>query len=360
MDRRGFERWLVLAAALSGCGSGAMGEPPCTSDDAGVPNELRCTGLYSDWPSRSVAPENQPYEPGHALWSDGADKSRWIQLPPGAQIDVSNLNEWTFPVGTKIWKEFRLTIGGVEQRVETRLLWKVAAGPPGEWVRTAYAWSSDGKSASRLAVGMQDVPGTDHYEIPSEHECARCHAGRLDGVLGFDAPLLAAATAQGLTWDMLQAQSLLTSSNGNELVPRASLAIPGGAVESQAIGFLHTNCGVCCHNPNTNAGQMHLRLETKADHTFGAVSDTAVYTDAINHPSYFHPQGQVGTFYRIRPTDDSRSVVYYRMGQRDALNGGSEQMPPIDSHVVPTEALANVDAWIQFMTASNGYPPPAP
>ena len=98
------------------CGVGPVGEP----------TELRCTGLYSDWDSKTVATDAQLYDPGLHLWSDGADKTRWIYLPAGQKIDTSDMDEWAFPVGTKIWKEFRLSLAdaATETRIETRLLWK--------------------------------------------------------------------------------------------------------------------------------------------------------------------------------------------------------------------------------------------
>ncbi len=46
--------------------------------DAGFPDELRCTGLYADWASRTIAPGVMYFDPAFKLWSDGAAKRRWI------------------------------------------------------------------------------------------------------------------------------------------------------------------------------------------------------------------------------------------------------------------------------------------
>ena len=54
-----------------------------------------------------------PYDIVVELWSDGAKKQRWIQLPPGEKIDVADLDNWQFPKGTKLWKQFTVSIGGV-------------------------------------------------------------------------------------------------------------------------------------------------------------------------------------------------------------------------------------------------------
>lgn len=119
------------APADAGAPLDAMADAHSTADDAGVadsgcpedgavPEDLRCTGLYTDWSAKTLAPSVQAYTPAFTLYSDGASKARFISLPAGGQIDTSDLDNWVFPVGTKIWKEF--SVGGV--RVETRLAWK--------------------------------------------------------------------------------------------------------------------------------------------------------------------------------------------------------------------------------------------
>ncbi len=105
-------RAALLALAAGACGSSAHLGPgadagtdatsDCAAGAAGQPTELRCTGLYADWNTKTLAPGVRPYDPGLHLWSDGADKARWIYLPPGTQIDTSNMDQWTFPKGTKI------------------------------------------------------------------------------------------------------------------------------------------------------------------------------------------------------------------------------------------------------------------
>src|SRR6204780_1931664 len=64
--------------------------------DAGVPpGTLEGTGLYADFVTKEVAPDALAYTPAYPLWSDGAQKSRWIMLPPSTTIDDSNPDEWT-------------------------------------------------------------------------------------------------------------------------------------------------------------------------------------------------------------------------------------------------------------------------
>jgi hypothetical protein len=90
----------------------------------GLPEDLACTGLYLDVESKHVAEGVHPFEPAVPLWSDGSGKARWIYLPAGTQIDASSPNEWKFPLGTRMFKEFRVN----GQRIETRLFQKTRNG----------------------------------------------------------------------------------------------------------------------------------------------------------------------------------------------------------------------------------------
>jgi len=321
-----------LADAFSGdCGAGPSGEPL----------DLSCTGLYSDFASKTVASDLQAYAPGLVLWSDGADKLRWIYLPAGQKIDTSSMDEWTFPVGTKIFKEFSLPLGDASAptRIETRLLWKQG---PGTWYRTTYRWSADGtSSATELTTGELDAGGTG-YEIPNQTQCDTCHNGRIDGVLGFEAVSLAAPAATGLTLPELVAQTLITD------VPDASLAVPGDPTQSAAIGFLHANCGTACHNSGQGGAQFtgfFMRLDVS---TLTSVETTYVYTTGWGVPSQNFQIPGVSNTYRLQACSTATSCAYYRPDNRDGVAGISDgtQMPPIDTHKVDVAAMAQLAAWI--------------
>ncbi len=314
------------------CGLGPRGEP----------TDLACTGLYSDWDAKAVSTNLQPYQPGLVFWSDGAEKTRWIYLPPGQTIDTSDMDEWTFPIGTKIWKEFRLPIGdaSTETRIETRLLWKLEATV---WYRTTYRWSADGtSSATELTTGEDDAGGTG-YEIPDQIACNQCHNGRKDGVLGFEAVSLAAPAASGLTLAGLLEAGTLTEP------PDASLAVPGDAIESAALGWLHSNCGTACHNRGQGQAEntgFWMRLDVA---TLTNVQTTDTFTTGWNQLTVGFPIPDAAVSYRIHACDLASSAVYYRAGHRDGVDGtpSGTQMPPIDTHVVDAVDLAKVAAWIE-------------
>jgi hypothetical protein len=321
----------VYPDAGADCGIGASGEPL----------DLACTGLYSDWANKTVAPGIEAYEPGYVLWSDGALKSRWIALPAGKQIDTSNVDEWTFPVGTRIWKEFSLVLpdAGAPTRIETRLIWKQS---PGTWYWTTYRWSSDGQSsATELTTGETNVAGTT-YEVPSPIECYECHGGRKDFVLGFEAVALSAPNATGLTMAQLVAQNLVTTP------PSGSLAVPGDSTTAATLGWLHMNCGVTCHN---NVGgiasdtQFWMRLNAAS---LASVQATDTYTSGWNVQTQAFQIPDAGTTYRFHACDLASSAAYYRANHRTGVNGAPQgiQMPPLVSHAVDDADMATLAAWI--------------
>ena len=64
----------------SGPGKGAAGGDDgggaCPDGGTDAPNDLRCTGLYSDWAARTVDPSNKAYAPGVIL-----DFDHWAAVP---------------------------------------------------------------------------------------------------------------------------------------------------------------------------------------------------------------------------------------------------------------------------------------
>lgn len=316
--------------------------------DGGVPNDLACTGLYSDWATKTLASGVQAYTPAYLLWSDGAQKSRWVYLPPGTSstIDTSNMDDWVFPVGTKVWKEF--TVGG--QIIETRLLWKTSADPYTGWNVLDYRWSSDAHSATLLLDGETNVNGTT-YEIPSQTQCFECHEGRKDMLLGFDLVGLGAAGGAGLRLSDLVSQGRLTHAP-----PATTIAIPEDTTgkAAAALGYLHVNCGVTCHNASSAAQAMNTGLYMKLlatqmypDGGAGQVNQLDTYTKTVNVTAIDMPNNV--NWMRIAPGDAAHSLLPQMAMARDPNAGVFSPMPPIVSHQPDPAGVGTVEAWINAL-----------
>jgi hypothetical protein len=311
----------------------------CATDTQLPATNLVCTGLYTDIVAKTIAPGLEAYAPAVALWSDGAEKQRWISLPAGRVIDNSNPDEWTFPVGTKVWKEF----SKAGRRVETRL-WQKA--DTNYWVDATYAWSSDETSAVVSPGG--DIPfGSGTYHIPTPDECQDCHRGRSDRILGFDQVLLGIEGATGLTLDRLIAEHRLsTPPKSTPLV----IGDDGTKLAAPALAWLHVNCGVSCHNRNSSskawATGLFMRLEpTLLDGSSVVGFDSLTTTIGIPAvtPSW---SGRP----RIKAGDPAHSLLYDLISQR----GTGAQMPPIATSFVDEADDPLVEAWIAELPLPSG------
>ena len=63
--------------------------------DVRAPERLADTGLYEDGRPGRIDPRNRPFSPQYPLWSDGAAKSRWVYVPEGSTIDVTDPGAWS-------------------------------------------------------------------------------------------------------------------------------------------------------------------------------------------------------------------------------------------------------------------------
>jgi hypothetical protein len=318
--------WLLVALlspALTACRDYRQCAPPDPSALDALPTRLSETGLFADLASDTLGPGVRAYAPSFELWSDGAEKRRWIRLPEGSTIDTSDMNAWRFPVGTRVWKEF--TRDGV--RVETRMLERIGEADDA-WIGVAYVWDALGTDAIQTPEGLTDALGTEH-DVPAADRCMGCHGGRRSVVLGFSAIQLAhEATGDAWALDDLVAEGVLTDA------PTRDIIVPGDETERAALGLLHANCGHChssarpqsggprCFDPE-NPLDFWLRVEE-----LDTAEGTSTYRSAI---------GSV-----IRRGDPDGSQLFQLASQR----GEGRQMPPLATERTDPRATEILRAWI--------------
>jgi hypothetical protein len=335
----------VTGGAGAGAGVAVSGQPlKCSTDPVdsltGLYTHLDCAGLYSDIVSKKLVDGAEPYAPAVPLWSDGADKHRFIVLPKGTTIDASAPNDWVFPVGTKFFKEF--AVGG--HRVETRLFEKQSD----RWVRTTYQWTGDESTAIRSDGGDITLAGGAAYHLPTAKECDQCHQGRKDRALGFEQILMGMDAATGMTLSMLAQKKLITPVPAN-LTPQ--IADDGTSKAPAVIGWLHVNCGVSCHNDNPSAAGHSTKLRMKLD---------VAQLDGRSATAYPTLQTTIGVAattlrwggkIRITPGSPEQSLLYQLITTR--TTGENNQMPPLATNVVPKTDTDAVATWIQSLPPSS-------
>jgi hypothetical protein len=317
---------VAVALWLSGCSSCASYRrcnPPPPALLAQLPALLSETGLFADTGGQTLAAGVRAYEPAYALWSDGATKRRWIELPEGARIDTSDPDDWSFPIGTKLWKEF--SRGDV--RIETRLLLKV--GPESEdWAGAAYLWDTEQRDAQLAPEGRENADGHG-YEVPRASDCGGCHGGRRSRVLGFSAVQLA-KPGLPLTLDELAAEGRLS-------VPLpAEPHVPGNDTDQSALGYLHANCGHCHNRERPPRGVGPRCYDPQRSLDFWLPSNPP--DDARDMPAV---TSSVPRFVTPGDPDDSRLIALV------SRRGSLLHMPPLASHRVDPDGVRQLRGWIE-------------
>ena len=341
----------ALAVVLLSGGATTQAQP--------FPDDLRATGLYSDFAGKTIDSRNAHYSPQYALWSDGAGKERWIYLPPGTAIDASDPDVWSFPAGTKVWKEF--SFGG--RRVETRLIESLGGG---KLAFAAYAWNADGTEArlappSGLKNAVEVRPGVGH-DIPGVWDCRACHVGDKEEILGFSALQLSpdrdreAPHSEPVSPDMVNLATLikrgLLRGYPADLAMRAPRIMARTAAGRAALGYMHGNCGNC-HNLSgpLEAHGLILRHSLKP----GAPGEAAIVADLEHMSHHPIPGAAPGMSFFLKPGDPGHSAVVFRMSTRDPLR----QMPPLGTAIADDDALKLVSRWIEKDLKPARSQPPA-
>lgn len=333
----------MLAMTMPLLGLAAPGTAP---RPAKAPERLSQTGLYAA--NGTIDPRNEPFVPQYPLWSDGAAKSRWIRLPEGARIDVSDVNAWRFPVGTRIWKEFAWN----GRKVETRMLWQAGED---DWVFASYVWN-DAQTDAVLApaAGVRDVvevAAGKRHSVPGTTDCLSCHRSGPSVVLGFSALQLSddrdplAPHAEPLVDGALTLGSLAAADRLDP--PRPELVRTPPRIRARdpyaraALGYLSANCGAC-HNGTGPLARLGLELlhDPSVD---PAAAERAVATTVDVPGRWTVPGLPDGASRRVAPGAPERSAILHRMRSRRP----SSQMPPLGTVVVDEEAARIVARWIE-------------
>jgi hypothetical protein len=311
--------------------------------DAGPPPPpcMGPPGLYQDGSCEELAEGVEPYEPLYELWSDGAEKDRFIYLPPGTTIDTTNPDRWNFPRGTRIYKTFALD--GV--RIETRLLEKTGDLPAvTSWTLVSYQWSADQTSVTLApAAGVVDALGTTH-DIPSQAQCRSCHTmPNLDVPNGFGAIQLNHHRRGSLTLhDLLRDDLLVNVANPAEPnVTRENSRIPGNRRDRRGMGYLHANCGHCHGGPTPRAGLSMWSVVGAEELEDTPTFQTGICNCLTRWTGRTTAEGEPIEM-RIAPGDADRSGIIGRMSVR----GGRDQMPPLGTEFVHEVGLEGVREWI--------------
>jgi uncharacterized repeat protein (TIGR03806 family) len=299
------------------------------------PPLLSATGCVDPGDPTRPAAGLIPYDVNSPLWSDGAEKQRYLAIPDGTTITIGADQDWDLPIGSVAMKTF--SVGG--KRVETRLFMR---HDDGDWAGYTYEWNEDGTDATLLPAGkVKMLDASAAWAYPSRNQCLQCHSKAAGGTIGLETAQLNGDAVYPSTHRIanqlatLDHIGMFSAPFAQAPTDAARLSDPAGTddLESRARSYLHANCSHCHRPMGGGQGTMDLRYTQ-------SLKDTAT-CNATN------TQGPIGEATKlIVPGDPASSIVSIRLHATD-----SKRMPPVAVSVTDTTGTSVLDAWITSLTA---------
>jgi len=322
---------LLLAAMTTAHSGTAVSDMAITASTN--PPTLSAFGFFegsADKPSPTLI----PYALRTPLFSDYAEKQRFIHLPAGKKVIADADGKVGFPVGTALIKSFGYAneTGGLKV-IETRLLLHRAEG----WVALPYVWRADGSDAD-LRVGGTRVPVSFKkpngqamdvsYAVPNKNQCKQCHSS--DNVVLPIGPVL-----QNMIFTNHDSSRELTAMAAS-LQAEAKWDDPrSGTLDQRAQAYLRVNCGHC-HAPKGSASNSGLFLD-------GSARDNTAFGLGKRPVAAGRASGDLD--FIIEAGNSQRSILLSRMKSTDP----GIAMPELGRGSVHDEGIKLLEDWIAAM-----------
>ena len=332
---------VLAAAALAFAGALAVQATPPPPDyvndeaiaGAGMPRLLSDYGFFADLGEQVPVPHVYPYRLNTPLYSDGADKLRFVYRAAGTQFRADAEGLIDMPVGAALIKTFAFGEGENRRLIETRVLLHRADG----WVALPYLWNEE-QTDAKLAVAGARVELTTpkgeaiSYRVPNKNQCKECHG--LD-----DAVVPIGPKARNLSGEWL---AQMVAAGHLDRMPAGADQLPlweareSASLNSAARAYLDVNCAHC-HRPGSTASNsgLDLRWEQQDPYALG-----------IGKRPVAAGRGAGGHLFDIVPGSPDKSILTYRMASPEP----GVAMPEIGKETVDEDGLEVVSRWIGEMT----------
>ncbi|AQG82042.1 SO2930 family diheme c-type cytochrome [Spirosoma montaniterrae] len=324
-----------------------------TQPHTAIPQKLSEYGFFEgNLAEQQPAEGVVPYRLNTPLFSDYAEKLRFVKLPTGQTVSYNATEVLDFPVGTTLIKTFYYPndfrdVSKGRRLMETRLLVRETAG----WKALEYVWNDEQTDAvlevagDRKPVTFVDAEGRkrqQEYIIPNLNQCKSCHnrnevmtpigpsARQLNGDLTY-------TTGPENQLQHWQKAGLLTDLPALADVPRAPVwSDPAtGSLDARARIYLDINCAHC-HRPEGPANTSGLNL---------SVHEKNVTAWGLLKTPVAAGRGSGDRRYDIMPGHPDESILLYRMESTDP----GIMMPEVARKVPHREGIALVRDWIKSL-----------
>jgi len=277
-----------------------------------------------------------PYQLNTPLFTDYAEKYRFIYVPEGQQAKADGDGLLDLPVGSALIKSFGYEQDGKLRLLETRVLLHRAD----DWLALPYVWN-EAQTEARLKVAGARIPVTFtdpsgqqrsiSYAVPNKNQCKECHA--LSGAVTPIGPKARNLTRDGQLENLAKLGLI-------DAVPAVDYRVPvwretGAPLNDRARGYLDVNCAHC-HNLNGSASNSGLFL---------TYEESMPVRLGINKRPVAAGRGSGTHDFDIAPGDPDGSIMIYRM---NSLEPGIS-MPEVGRTMVHAEGVALLRQWIAEM-----------
>lgn len=306
----------------------------------GLPRQLSHFGFFQGSGVGRPNPALISYSLHTPLFSDYAEKQRFIYIPAGSRAQVNGKAHVEFPVGSALIKTFGYGTGAQFRPIETRVLLRRAAG----WEALPYVWNADLSDADlkvsgkRLPVSVTKASGERlaiSYAVPNKNQCKECHAknGQVTPIGPFYRNMAFSPGEKKRFRERANWPRNLVVNDGPVWNDPAT-----GSLDARARAYLATNCAHC-HNPDGSASNSGLFLNPEAAHV-------AVATGIYKRP-VAAGRGSGGHEFAIAPGDPARSIMIHRMSSTEP----GVAMPEVGRAMVHDEGVALIREWISSLPA---------
>ena len=335
-----------------------------------IPALLSQTGAFSNLASLTPAAGVIPYDIIAPLWSDGAEKFRWIAIPndgthdsAAEQISYNEEGDWSFPEGTVLIKHFELALDETNpsqtRRLETRFL---VHGEGGTYYGFTYRWNPAGTDANLIdsfeteEFTITETGGGTRQQTwyyPGRGECMVCHTPAAGFVLGpkarqLNSDILYPVT--GRTGNQLESLNHINAFNPAvninalaSLPTSSNLADGSASLGDRARSYLDANCAGCHRPGGGTRSSIDLRFQVDLE-------DTGILNGDV-----IDPLGIDGAKV-IVPGRPDQSILYHRLSQV----GTSEAMPPLAKNKLDDDAVMLINDWIVSLGSQTDIEPEDP
>lgn len=327
----------ALAVSVAAQASGAVAAVVRDDiiQDKGFPRTLAAFGFFKDASAREPSDRVIGYELNTALFSDGANKLRYIYLPEGEAMSANGADEngglLKFPVGSAIIKTFAFGEGADQRYIETRVLLRRADG----WLALPYRWNEE-QTEAKLALAGGRIPITTpsgeeiSYRIPNKNQCKACHS--VDGEVIPIGPKARNLSAKWL--------SAMHEGGFLDQVPQGSDTLPlwsdtSANINVRARTYLDVNCAHC-HRPGGGASNSGLDLSWE---------QTDAFAIGVKKPPVAAGRGAGGLLVSIEPGAPEKSILVHRMNS----NEPGVAMPELGRSTIDHEAVELMRDWVREM-----------